>query len=63
MIISLGHFFFFFKILIPWIVNGGGVGGTLKGQEKVQSEKNILSVALHITGIMHHMILIYSTDV
>ena len=56
-IISSGVFFHFFKILIFWVVGG------VKGQKKVQNDKKILSVTLHISGAIHHVIVIYSTDV
>ena len=53
-------FFHFFKIVIFWVVRGerrGGEGGGVKGQTLVQ----ILSVILHISGTIHHMIAIYGT--
>ena len=47
--------FHFFKILICGIVRG------VKGQKSVQND--ILSVTLHISGTIHHMIVIYGTHV
>ena len=52
MMISSGFFFHFFENLI-WV----------KGQKIVQDNKKILSGALHISGIIHHMIFIYGTHV
>ena len=49
------HFSFFFYIFIFWAVRG------VKGQKKVQDNKNILSVALHISGTIYHMIVTYGT--
>ena len=48
-------FFSFFVILIFWVVKG------VKGQKMVQNDKKILSVVLHISGTIHHMIFIYGT--
>ena len=39
------------------------ISGTVKGQNIAQDDKEILSVALHISGTMHHMILINGTHV
>ena len=50
-------FFYFFKIFIFWVVRG------VKGWKMVQNDKKILSVALHITGTIHHMIVIYGANV
>ena len=52
----------FFKIVILWVVSGGvGEGGGLKGQK--WSKIKILSVGLHISGIIQHMILIYVSHI
>ena len=56
-IIISPHVFFNFKILIF------GVFKELKGQNMAQSDKKILSVSLHISGIVHHMIVIFGADV
>ena len=58
MIISSGvfFFFFFFLILIFWAHRG------VKGQKTVQNDKKIMSVALHISGNMHHVIVIYGAN-
>ena len=50
-------FFFFFDIFVFWTVRG------VKGQKMVKDGKKILSVALHISGTIHHMILIYGAHV
>ena len=55
-IVSLGAFFILSKFQF-W----GGCEG-VKGQKMTQNDKKI-SVALHISGIMHHMIFIYGTHV
>ena len=55
MIISLGVFFNFFKVLIFWVVRG------VKGQKNSQNDKK-MSVMLHISGTIH-MIVIYGTQV
>ena len=59
--------FSFFEILIFWVVRGEGGRneGLVKEQKIVQNEKKlkILSVALHISGTIHHMIFIYGTHV
>ena len=57
MTISSVDFSRFLKILIFW-VHGG-----LKGQKMVQNDKKIMSVALHISGAIHHMIVIYGENV
>ena len=54
MIISQRHFFHVFKVLIFQVDSG------VKGQKIT---KNILSVTLHISGTIHHMIAIYGTHV
>ena len=59
MMISRG-FFFIFDILIFQGVRGGGGG---KRQKKAQDDKRIPSVELHISGTIHHMILINGTHV
>ena len=56
-IISQGLFYIFLKILIFQVVRG------LKGQIMVQNDKKILSVALGISAIIHHMIIVYGTPV
>ena len=50
-------FFFFFDIFVFWTVRG------VKGQNMVKDGEKILSVALHVSGTIHHMILIYGTHV
>ena len=56
MIVSPSIFFYFFKILIFRVING------LEGQKIAQNDKNV-SVAPHISGTMHHMIIICGTQV
>ena len=51
------YIFIFFKMLIFWIVR------QVKGQKMVQHEKKIMCVALHISGTIHHMIIICGTQV
>ena len=53
MMISPGMFFHFSELFIFWAVIG------VKGQKIAQDNKKILSSALHISGIVHHMIFIY----
>ena len=55
MMISPGAFYIFFKILIFQVGKG------VKGQKIVQNEKNNWSVTLHISGTIHHMIVICDT--
>ena len=57
MIISLGTFFYFFKILIFWVV------WMVKGQKMAQNDKKKLTFPLYISGTIHHMILIYGVHV
>ena len=58
MMISPGAFFFhFFKTLVFWVVS------ELKGQKMSQTDKIIMSVVLYILGTIHHMIVIYGTQV
>ena len=52
-----GVFFIFFKFLFSGVVTEG-VGGKVKDGPKWEK---FLSVAFHISGIMHHMIFIYGT--
>ena len=47
-------FFSFFKILIFWVVR------SVKGHKMTQNGK-IMSVTLHFSGTIHHMIFIYGT--
>ena len=49
---KLQPFFSFFKILIFWVVRGNKAKNGTKWQ-------NIQSVALHISGSIHHIIVIY----
>ena len=51
--ISLGIFLFFF-ILFFWVARG------VKGQKITQNGKT-LSVMVHISGIIHHMLVLYGT--
>ena len=55
--ISRIFFLFFFLIFIFQAVMG------VKGQKIAQDDKKSLSVALHISGIIYHMIFIYVTHV
>ena len=57
MMISPGAFFHFFKTLVFWVVS------ELKGQKMSQTDKIIMSVVLYILGTIHHMIVIYGTQV
>ena len=61
MIISPSNFFSFTKFLFSGGGGGGGGGGGLKGQKIVQMTKNY--VVLYISGTIHNMIVIYSTQV
>ena len=54
-VISPGVFLNFLKIFIFGVVSG------VEGHKMVQNDKNILSVALHISETIHHMIVIYGT--
>ena len=45
------------QIFIFQVVSG------VKGQKMVQNDKKIMSVVLHISGTIHHMIVIYGTHV
>ena len=56
MIIYSGVFLIFLKILIFWVHR------EVKGLKMVQNDKK-LSVALHILGTTHHMIVIYAANV
>ena len=49
-------FFHFFKILIVQ------VGRKVKGQEVAQDDKKALSVVPYISGTIHHMIMIFGTQ-
>ena len=40
-----------------------GVGVGVKGLKVAHDDKNILSVELHISGAIHHMVLINGTHV
>ena len=60
MMISPDVFFLFFKVLFFWLFVGGG---EVKGQKIAHNGKNILSVELHISGTIDHMILINGTHV
>ena len=55
-IISPGVFLHFFQILIF------GINSGVKGQKMTQNDKK-MSVALHISGRIHHMIVIFGTQV
>ena len=57
MIVSPGVFFRFFKILIFWNVRW------VKGQKIFLNDKEKLSAARHISGTIHHVIVIYGTQV
>ena len=48
--------FSFFKILIFCVVRG------VKGEKMVQNEKKIMSVVVHTSKNIHHMIFIYGTQ-
>ena len=65
-VISPGIFFFHLLIiLILWVVSGRGGGG--EGGGGFKRAKNspkwqiIMSVVLHISGTMYHMVFIYGT--
>ena len=60
MMMSPDVFFIFFKVLFFGLFGGGG---EVKGQKIAHNGKNILSVEVHISGTIHHMILINSTHV
>ena len=45
--ITPGVFFHFFKFLIFWVIG-------VKEQTMAQNDKKNMSVALHISGSMHH---------
>ena len=55
MVISPGFFFFFFDIWIFQAVREG------KGQKMAPDDKKVLSVALHISETIYHMIVFYGT--
>ena len=55
--ISPGFFFHFFKILIFWVVSG------VKGEKNDPNDKKIMFVALHISGTIPHVTVIYGTHV
>ena len=59
-IISPGIFFIFFKILIFGIIRGKRGGKRAKNGSRWE---NILSVSLHISGTIHHMIVIFDAHV
>ena len=48
-------FFQFFEIFIFWAVS------RVKGQKMAQDDKKILSVALHVSRTIYHMVVIYGT--
>ena len=54
MIISAA-FFYVYEVFIFQVVRG------VKGQKLAQGDKKILSGALHISGTIYHMIVIYGT--
>ena len=54
-VISPGVFLNFLKIFIFGVVSG------VEGHKMVQNDKNILSVALHVSETIHDMIVIYGT--
>ena len=54
-IICPGVFFHSFKTLILWVVSGE------KGQKMAQNVKKIISVTLHMSGTIDHVIAIYGT--
>ena len=56
MIISLGVFFIFAKFLFFGLVGG-------KSAKSGPKSQNVLSITLHISGTIHHMIVIYGTPV
>ena len=51
------YFLHFFQVLIFGVNNG------VKGQKMAQNDKGILSFPLHISGSIHHMIVIFGTPV
>ena len=51
----LQMFFYIFKTLIFWVVSG------VKGKKNGPKWQIILSVALHVSGTIHHMIFINGT--
>ena len=57
MMISPGIFYFFFLILIFWAAMG------VKGQKNSSKWQKIMSVALHISGTMHYMTIMYDAHV
>ena len=65
MIIFPGVFFFFFLIFIFWAVTGGGVGVGGGGERAKNGPKchKVLSMILHISEIIYHMIVIYGAHV
>ena len=48
-------YFYFFLIFVFWAVMA------VKRQKIAQDDKKILSGALHVSGIIHHMTFIYGT--
>ena len=56
------YFFHFLEIFIFQVVRREGGGGGVKGK-KLPKMTKIMSAALHISGIIHHMILINGTHV
>ena len=52
-LIPPGIFFHFFKMLIFWVVSG------VKEQKMTENDKKYLSVALHVSGTIDHMIAIF----
>ena len=57
MMIFSDVFFTFLKILIFWVHRGAGRG------KKQSRMTKIMSVVLHISGTIHHMIVIYGANV
>ena len=55
MMISPGAFFIF------CLFSFFGLLGGVKGQKMAQDDKKIMSVALHISGTIHHVIFIYGS--
>ena len=49
---SRSFFFIFVKFSFFWAARG------VKGQKTAQDDKKVLSVELHVSGNIHHMILI-----
>ena len=57
MMISPGAYFIFFYVFFFWAFRG------VKGQKMAQDDKKFMSVALHISGTIYHMIFIYGSHV